>query len=487
MASFSTSSASQSPSHKPSNPYAPPPTEDPTIYILGTGSVGKFLAHSIQSAPNPPPITLLFHRPTYLRDLRNRKCHLRVTSQLASPHTTETRGPFDAELILPYRRPDTGTASQLPLISTEDAREKYARFLGDDNQLIYHLVVCVKAHQTISALEAVKHRLGRHSTLLFLQNGMGTVEQVQEYLWPDPEKRPRFMVGINSHGVHATGPYSVVHAGAGVIYLGILPKEKLPEEPSSEPLKPPPGVTIQKYPPPRSFERKPAPADANPRYLLNALTRVPLLTSVPLPPSELYIAQLEKLAVNTVLNPLTVILDSRNGDILHNNALSRTMRLLLHEFAHVFLSQPQLRTLVNARQKLDPKRLEAILVGVARKTAQNISSMLQDVRRGTQTEVEYLNGYVVRKGEEVGIRPVMHYMIMQLIKGKQQLVSREVDDYAPFGGLEDLRLRRDVKKVNDKRNDKPSPEIAFEREPATKISPSSSESTTRGDNDLKGG
>jgi len=69
---------------------------------------------------------------------------------------------------------------------------------------------------------------------------------------------------------------------------------------------------------------------------------------------------------------------------------------------------------------------------VADKTSENLSSMLVDVRRGTDTEISYLNGYIVKRGEEVGIRPVMNYMLMHLVIGKQQMISREVDAYVPW-------------------------------------------------------
>jgi len=49
-----------------------------------------------------------------------------------------------------------------------------------------------------------------------------------------------------------------------------------------------------------------------------------------------------------------------------------------------------------------------------------------------ETEVPYLNGWIVKRGEEVGIRPVMNYMLMHLVVGKQQMISREVDAYVPW-------------------------------------------------------
>jgi len=76
--------------------------------------------------------------------------------------------------------------------------------------------------------------------------------------------------------------------------------------------------------------------------------------------------------------------------------------------------------------------MEKFIVHIAQQTSQNVSSMLQDARRGTSTEIDYINGYVVRRGEELGIKPVMNFMLMHMVEGKQQLISREIDNYAPF-------------------------------------------------------
>ncbi|CAK0883619.1 unnamed protein product, partial [Prorocentrum cordatum] len=47
--------------------------------------------------------------------------------------------------------------------------------------------------------------------------------------------------------------------------------------------------------------------------------------------------------------------------------------------------------------------LVAFSVEVARRTAENYSSMLQDVLRGRRTEVESMNGYVAARAAELGV------------------------------------------------------------------------------------
>jgi hypothetical protein len=49
--------------------------------------------------------------------------------------------------------------------------------------------------------------------------------------------------------------------------------------------------------------------------------------------------------------------------------------------------------------------------------------------------VEYTNGWLVKRGEEVGVKAVMNYMLMHLVIGKVQMISQEVDNYVPFGDV----------------------------------------------------
>ena len=168
--------------------------------------------------------------------------------------------------------------------------------------------------------------------------------------------------------------------------------------------------------------------------MLRTLARSPVLATVGQTPTEILQAQLEKLAVNATINPITALLDSRNGAVLYNYAITRAMRLLLAEISLVFRSLPELAALPNTLTRFGAERLETLVVGVAYRTRENVSSMCADVRAGRRTEVEFINGYVVKRGEEVGVKCVMNYLVMQLVKGKQAMVDRERDEEVLLSG-----------------------------------------------------
>ena len=53
-----------------------------------------------------------------------------------------------------------------------------------------------------------------------------------------------------------------------------------------------------------------------------------------------------------------------------------------------------------------------------------ISSTAQDIRRGRRTEIDHLNGYVVRAGEALGIATPVNrtlYALMQLLELRSAL------------------------------------------------------------------
>lgn len=91
-----------------------------------------------------------------------------------------------------------------------------------------------------------------------------------------------------------------------------------------------------------------------------------------------------KLALNSVVNPLTAITRARNGIVLADEARALA-RLILEE-------------VVMAASKfgyqLDVERLISYVMRNAEMTSSNLSSMAQDVISGKPTEVDYINGFV---------------------------------------------------------------------------------------------
>lgn len=451
---------------------------DRRVHVLGIGNVGTFVAHAIRGLPNPPPVTLLFPSWERLNAWRDSPQRLAVVTE----GDTETREGFDAELAIPRLRFHGEEVGLAPGSQpSEGAGEGAAQTLsGESTAPISSLIVCSKATGVLQGLSALKHRLTRDSVVLFLQNGMGLVDAVSRHLFPDPATRPHYMLAINSHGLHSSpdAPFTTTHAGFGTLSLGILPHERDrdPNAPYAPRARLRPHTTAAQHTPspPGTQDNdndnddvaRPTSASVpwtpNQRYLLRTLLRTPVLAATAFSPPDLLQMQLEKLAVNCILNPLTVLLDARNGAILYNYALTRAIRLLLAEISLVFRSLPELQYIPNLSARFDPGRLETLVVSVAQKTRDNVSSMLADARAGRQTEIDFINGWVVKRGEELGVRCVMNYLMVNLVKGKGQMIALELGEGVPFvaGGGGDkkanegpLDVRRGVSRSSGKKRE----------------------------------
>ena len=284
---------------------------------------------------------------------------------------------------------------------------------GEQEEMIYHLVISVKAYQTVKAIQAVAHRLTRDSSILFLQNGMGIVDEVNERLFPDEKHRPTYIVGVVSHGLYSNRPFSVVHAGEGTIAMGVLPR--MPKGKSTQP------EAIYQL-------------STSARYLMRTMTRTAAFVAVGFYPTDILQQQLDKLAVNCIINPLTAILDCKNGALIYNYYFTRVVRLLLAEISLVIKNLPELKNVPNVNMRFDTLRLERLVSSIANTTAENYSSMVQDIRSGRLTEIDYINGYIIRRGEEMGIHCVMNYMLMHMVKGKNKITSQEKANLLPLAG-----------------------------------------------------
>lgn len=100
-----------------------------------------------------------------------------------------------------------------------------------------------------------------------------------------------------------------------------------------------------------------------------------------------------KLAVNCAINPLTALERVTNGELLARPRLRREMAEAAREVAAVASAR-------GVRLADDPA---AEAMAVAERTADNRSSMLQDVLRGARTEIDAICGEVVRAGREAGV------------------------------------------------------------------------------------
>jgi 2-dehydropantoate 2-reductase len=228
------------------------------------------------------------------------------------------------------------------------------------------VILTVKAHQTAAAVAALPTLLGASGLALTLQNGLGNLEEMGRVAgWA------RLLGGSSILGVTKLGEGEVFLAGLGVTYVG----------------------------PTSGSQVSPGEAEA----VADLFRRAGLPCEVRL---DMDTALWEKLLANVGINPLTALLGVKNGALLD---LPPAWDLAVAAAAEA----KAVARAEGVNLTVDPA---ARLKEVCTATAQNRSSMLQDVTAGRSTEIEALNAQVAARGEKHGIAAPVNHCLTQLIR-----------------------------------------------------------------------
>ncbi|MDD5482510.1 MAG: 2-dehydropantoate 2-reductase [Kiritimatiellae bacterium] len=211
------------------------------------------------------------------------------------------------------------------------------------------IILCVKAHETAGAMPSVAALSAPHTKVLSLQNGLGNLEALKTAV-----AGGNLFAGITTHGAMVIGLNHVRHAGAGPTFVGALSQNKSGAEMLAETLT---GAGIETS------------AAAN---------TIGMLWS--------------KLVINAAICPVSVLAGLPNGQLVKD----RRWRALMCEAA----AEGAGIAAAKGIRLIFPDPAAAVLE-VCEKTAGNISSMLQDVRRGRHTEITAINGAIVRAAAEL--------------------------------------------------------------------------------------
>ncbi|QMW29974.1 ketopantoate reductase PanE/ApbA C terminal-domain-containing protein [Aspergillus flavus] len=361
-------------------------TMSPRIHIIGLGSVGVIVANALASLRQRPDLTLMFHR--------RLSCEGQLSLTVNGIYNNVRSG-FDVEEF------HDGHWKRLP---GQSGRRRPSSYDDPHVSPIDTLIVAVKANYTRSVLNTVKHRLSRNSTILFLQNGMGILEEVDESVFPDPEQRPHYMIGINTNGTSRTGQLSAHHTSLGEMPFGMAPRLSSPELSHG-----------QWHQDPRLIRSA--------RPMIDALSNSPNLNARLVSVEDVLHLQLKKLAINAVLNPLTALLECKIGMLYSSQQpwIRRLIELMLEEISAVLRALPlPFQTSLDLEAEFAAKQLTSMVEAFARRLPQHSSSMMQDVGKGSETEIAYLNGFLIRLGMQMGINCPVNNYIMQAVLEKQE-------------------------------------------------------------------
>ncbi len=212
---------------------------------------------------------------------------------------------------------------------------------------IDNLILCTKSYSLIEAYTAVAGKLKLGANLVLLCNGYGP----QQLIAANTEAFNVWGASTTS-AANAAAPFKLHLAGDGTTLIGALNDKA---------------------------KKAPCPLLNLPRHSET---------------DEIDKMLWRKLAINACINPLTALHRVRNGELVENADLQAQMHVLAVEIEELAgaLSRPL----------HDMPLIEAANI-VCQKTAQNRSSMLQDIENGRRTEIEEITGTLVRMADEMGM------------------------------------------------------------------------------------
>jgi len=222
----------------------------------------------------------------------------------------------------------------------------------------------VKAYHTEKAVSDALVLEKEDTIFLTLQNGLGNEEIISRKV--DPKK---VMLGVTGHGATLLGPGHIRHAGKGKTFVGELDH--------------------------RGTDRT--------RRIAQMFSEADIETEVS---TNIHDLVWDKLLINVGINALTALTGLKNGQLLDYPETLRLMEGLVSEAAGV------------ARKKgirIEGNPIEKVKT-VAQATRDNRSSMGQDFDFRRRTEIDVINGAIVREAERLGIPIPFNRTITDLVK-----------------------------------------------------------------------
>jgi 2-dehydropantoate 2-reductase len=243
---------------------------------------------------------------------------------------------------------------------------------------LHFLVLAVKQSAINNELLAfIMRYITPHTTIICFQNGMGHVDKLLAYL-----DKERILLAVTTEGARKTGLFQVIHTGRGITDLGYSCQD---------------------------VGEKAANAQ---KIFADVMMRAGFEVSLS---KNMGTKVWSKLIINAVINPLTAVLKVRNGELLRSPSSEALMLALFKEGIAA----------ARANQVDMPDNLWETILQVCKLTANNQSSMLQDILHHRSTEIDSINGTLLRIAEQSKLELPVNQAVFHMVKA---LENKKVSD-----------------------------------------------------------
>ena len=220
------------------------------------------------------------------------------------------------------------------------------------------VLVCVKSTDTDAAAAAIAPHIGPSTLLLSLQNGVDNAERLQSLLGQP------VIPAVVYVATEMAGPGHVKHHGRGELVIGLT-------------------------------------AGSHDIAALLSGAGVPVQIS-----DNVAGALWAKLILNCAYNALSAIVQLPYGQLVRHDGVNAVMNDIVHECLAV----------ARAAGVTVPGDIAETVQRLASTMPNQFSSTAQDLARGKRSEIDHLNGYVMRKGEALGVATPVNRVLWALVK-----------------------------------------------------------------------
>jgi len=234
------------------------------------------------------------------------------------------------------------------------------------------VLFCVKSTDTEEAAAQIAPHLDPAAVIVNLQNGVDNTERIAA-LVPQP-----VVPAVVYVATEMAGPGHLKHHGRGDLVIG-------------------------------SLDGKAAPA------VLSQVKQWFDAAGVPVVVSDNVAGELwMKLVVNCAYNAISAITQLPYGRMIEGEGVRETMGAVVEELLAV----------AKASGVVMPADVLKKTLGVAGAMPTQFSSTAQDLARGKPTEIDHLNGFIVRRGQALGVATPVNRALHALVKLLESKVTR---------------------------------------------------------------
>jgi 2-dehydropantoate 2-reductase len=237
------------------------------------------------------------------------------------------------------------------------------------------VLFCVKTFDTEEAARSLRRRLAPGALIISLQNGVDNVERIRS------AAKIQAIPAVVYVAVAMTAPGRIRHSGRGDLIIGDMP----------------------------------APGQQNPDERdLGLIAKLFARAGIPCSVSENIEADLwVKMIMNCAYNAISALGQAKYGRAVRNPWTRDLMTKVTEEAVAVARA---------SGVRLQESDMSATVLKLAETMSEATSSTAQDIARGNRTEIDSLNGYIVRRGAQLGIATPVNQTLHALVKLREDAV-----------------------------------------------------------------